>query len=222
MSSCQYVLIDALETGGITALRRILAPVERTVASRLAYTGRLINLRVDDVELDNGRRAVREIVEHPGAVAIIALTNDTELVLVQQFRKAAERLTLEIPAGTLGRDEEPYDCAVRELREETGFAANTLSRVCSFYTAVGFCTELMHLFVATGLQPGEQDVEDDESIEIVTLPLAAAMRRIGDGTIVDAKTVAGVFWAELYLARNPRALNLLPAEAASALGKAAG
>jgi ADP-ribose pyrophosphatase len=146
---------------GLSASRRILAPVERTVASRLAYTGRLINVRVDEVELDGGRHTMREIVEHPGAVAIIAFTDSDELVLVRQYRKAAERVTLEVPAGTLDVGEDPRACAIRELREETGFAAHTLSRICSFYTAVGFCTELMHLFVATGLQAGEQDVEED-------------------------------------------------------------
>jgi ADP-ribose pyrophosphatase len=182
--------------------------VERTVASRQAYAGRLISLRVDEVELDNGRRATREIVEHPGAVAILAFNPADELVLVRQYRKAAERLTLEIPAGTLGTGEDPYDCAVRELREETGFAAHTLTRVCSFYTAVGFCTELMHLFVATDLSAGDQATEDDESIEVVTMPVATAMERIGDGAIVDAKTVAGVFWAELYQAQYARALKL--------------
>jgi ADP-ribose pyrophosphatase len=199
---------------GLSASRRILAPVERTVASRLAYTGRLINVRVDEVELDGGRHTMREIVEHPGAVAIIAFTDSDELVLVRQYRKAAERVTLEVPAGTLDVGEDPRACAIRELREETGFAAHTLSRICSFYTAVGFCTELMHLFVATGLQAGEQDVEEDESIDIVTMPVAAAMQHIRDGTILDAKTVAAVFWAELYQARNPRALELCSAATA--------
>lgn len=193
--------------------------MERTVASRQAYTGRLINLRVDEVELEGGRRAIREIVEHPGAVAILAFNQQAELVLVQQYRKAAERLTLEIPAGTLGAGEDPYACAVRELREETGFAAHTFSRVCSFYTAVGFCTELMHLFLAKDLKPGQQDVEEDESIEIVTMSVDTAMQRIEDGTIVDAKTVAGIFWAELYQAGNLRALSLCsPITASSGTG----
>lgn len=181
---------------------------ERTVASREVYKGRLISLRVDEVELPNGRRSTREIVEHPGAVAILAFTGDEQLVFVQQYRKAAERLTLEIPAGTLGAGEQPYACAVRELKEETGFVAQTFAKVCSFYTAIGFCDEMLHLFMAGGLQAGDQAYEDDEDIEVVTMPLAAAMERVRDGSIVDAKTVAGVFWAELYHARNPRALQL--------------
>jgi ADP-ribose pyrophosphatase len=181
---------------------------ERTVASREVYKGRLINLRVDEIEMANGHRSTREIVEHPGAVAILAFTADEQLVFVRQYRKAAERLTLEIPAGTLGAGEQPYACAVRELKEETGFVAQTFAKVCSFYTAVGFCTEMLHLFMAGGLQAGHQAYEDDEDIEVVTLSLAAAMDSVRDGSIVDAKTVAGVFWAELYQARNPRALQL--------------
>lgn len=184
---------------------------ERTVASREVYKGRLMSLRVDDVELANGHRSTREIVEHPGAVAILAFTEDQQVVFVRQYRKAAERLTLEIPAGTLGAGEEPYGCAVRELKEETGFVAHTFAKVCSFYTAVGFCTEVLHLFMASGLQAGDQAYEDDEDIEVVTLPLAEAMERVRDGGIVDAKTVAGVFWAELYQAGNPRALRLCQA-----------
>ena len=193
--------------------------MERTVASRQAYAGRLINLRVDEVELDDGRRATREIVEHPGAVAVLAFLDNGDLVFVQQFRKAAERLTLEIPAGTLGAGEDPDACAIRELREETGYAPNTLRRVCSFYTAVGFCTELMHLFVATGLQPGQQDPEEDENIEVVTMPVSSAIERVGDGTIVDAKTVAGVFWAQLYRAGDGQALALCSPAGAVASGK---
>jgi ADP-ribose pyrophosphatase len=181
---------------------------ERTVASREVYKGRLISLRIDEVELANGHRSTREIVEHPGAVAILAFTDDHQLVFVRQYRKAAERLTLEIPAGTLGAGEEPYACAVRELKEETGFVAQTFAKVCSFYTAIGFCTEVLHLFMAGGLQAGAQAYEDDEDIEVVTMPLAAAMEHVREGGIADAKTVAGVFWAGLYQARDPHALRL--------------
>jgi len=188
--------------------------VERTVASREVFAGRLLHVRVDDVELDGGKTATREIVEHPGAVAILAFTAQRELVLVKQYRKAAERFTVEIPAGTLGAGEEPRGCAIRELTEETGFAAGTLDSVCSFYTAVGFCTEVLHLFVAEGLQAGEQACEEDEDIEIMTVPVPAAMEMVRDGSIVDSKTVAGVFWAELFVAGNPRALQLRQGRAA--------
>ncbi len=172
---------------------------ERTLASRVVYHGKLINLRVDDVELPNGHHSTREIVEHPGAVAIVAFTGKQELILVRQYRKAANLLTLEIPAGTLSPGEEPLACAVRELKEETGYSAHTFDRICSFYTAVGFCTELLHMFAASDLQPGDQAFEEDENIEVVTMPVAQAIEAVRDGRIVDAKSVAGVFWAQLYL-----------------------
>jgi ADP-ribose pyrophosphatase len=181
---------------------------ERTLGSRRVYEGRLISLRVDDVALENGHRSTREIVEHPGAVAILAFTEDEELVLVRQYRTAAERLTLEIPAGTLSRGEDPRACAERELKEETGFGAHTFAGVCSFYTAVGFCTEVLHLFVARGLQSGDQAYEEDENIDVVTMSVAAAMDAVRDGSIADSKTVAGVFWAQLFRARDPLALQL--------------
>lgn len=186
---------------------------ERTLSSRRIYEGRLISLRVDDVEMANGHRSIREIVEHPGAVGIVALTTDRQLVLVQQYRKAADLLTLEIPAGTLGAGEDPLACAARELKEETGYSAHTFDRICSFYTAVGFCTEMLHLFVATGLEPGDQAFEDDESIDVVTMPVAEAMAAIRGGKIVDAKSVAGVFWAQLLAAGDPHGLALAPGAA---------
>ncbi len=172
---------------------------ERTVASRKVFEGRLITVRVDDVQLSNGHVATREIVEHPGAVGIVALTSDDGLLLVQQYRKAAETLTLEIPAGTLGPGEDPLACAVRELKEETGYTAGTMHSICSFYTAVGFCTEMMHLFVARDLEPGEAANEEDESIEVVTASVTSALEMIERHSIVDAKTVAAVLWARLFL-----------------------
>src|SRR5213076_2556061 len=104
--------------------------------------------------------------------------------------------------------EDPQACAVRELKEETGFGAHTFDRVCSFYTAVGFCTEMLHLFVARGLKPGDQAYEEDKNIEVVTMSVAAAMEAVRSGSIVDAKSVAGVFWAQLFQAGDPLALQL--------------
>ncbi|MHB8618940.1 MAG: NUDIX domain-containing protein [Chloroflexota bacterium] len=173
--------------------------LERTLSSRQVYAGRLIRVRGVAVELADGRQAVREIVEHPGAVAIVAITAARELVLVRQYRKAAERLTLEIPAGTLAQGEEPRTCAIRELKEETGYVAETVRPICSFFSAVGFCTELMHLFIAEGLTAGAPSFEEDESIEVFATPVAAALAMVERGEIVDAKTVVAVLWARLWV-----------------------
>ncbi len=181
---------------------------ERPLSSREVFAGRLLRVRVDEVEL-RGRVATREVVEHPGAVAILAMTPNDDLVMVKQYRHAAGRMTIEIPAGTLGAGEDPAGCAARELKEETGFTAGTLHRVCSFYTAIGFCTEVLHLFVARELQEGDQEYEDDEEIEVLSMPVSSAMDLIGQGEIMDAKTVAAVFWAQLHALGEQRAEALM-------------
>jgi ADP-ribose pyrophosphatase len=165
---------------------------EATVASQRVYEGRLVNLRVDTVRLGNGRLTKREIVEHPGSVAVVALDEDDNAILVRQFRTAAERELLEIPAGTLEAGEEPIACARRELKEETGYRAEYLEQIGSFYPSPGFCTECIHLYLATGLQKGLSAPEDDESIEITTVPLCEIPAMVSQGDICDGKTIAGL------------------------------
>lgn len=165
---------------------------EATVASQRVYEGRLINLRVDTVRLENGRLTEREIVEHPGAVAVVALDEDDNVLLVRQFRKAAERDLLEIPAGTLEAGEEPIACARRELKEETGYRAECLEQVGSFYPSPGFCTEHIHLYLATGLQKGRPAPEGDEVIKTVKVPLSDVPAMVSQGEICDGKSIAGL------------------------------
>jgi len=166
--------------------------MEATVASQRVYEGRLISVRVDTVRLENGRLTKREIVEHPGAVAVVALDEEDNVLLVRQFRKAAERELLEIPAGTLEAGEEPIACAQRELQEETGYQAQRLEQIGSFYTSPGFCTECIRLFLATGLQKGPSTPESDEAIETIKVPLSEIPAIIGRGDICDGKSIAGL------------------------------
>jgi ADP-ribose pyrophosphatase len=165
---------------------------EATVASQRVYEGRLVNLRVDTVRLGNGRLTEREIVEHPGAVAVVALDEGGNAILVRQFRTAAEDELLEIPAGTLEAGEEPIACARRELKEETGYRAEYLEQIGCFYPSPGFCTEFIHLYLATGLQKGHSAPEDDEAIEIVNVPLSDIPAMLSRGEICDGKTIAGL------------------------------
>jgi len=165
---------------------------ERTLESQLLYKGRLVNLRLDTVELPSGRQAKREIVEHRGAVAIVALDAAGQALLVRQYRKATERTLLEIPAGTLDPGEEPGDCAQRELQEETGYRAGKMERIGGFYTSPGFCTEFIHLFLATGLESSPLPADADEAIELLRLPITDAPKLITSGEICDAKTIAGL------------------------------
>ena len=169
---------------------------EKTVSSQRVFDGRLLKLDVLEVELDNGRRARREIVRHPGAVAIWARAPDGRFVFVRQFRKAIEQELLEVVAGTLEIGETPAACARREIREETGYAVQTLSPLGSIFTAPGFCTERLFLFYAELAggpdSPGGRDgaPDPDERLDVVLLDEAAWKAMISRGAIQDAKTWA--------------------------------
>jgi ADP-ribose pyrophosphatase len=166
---------------------------ERLVSSRRAYEGKLINVRVDEVRLESGRMATREVVEHPGAVAILPW-DGRRVALVRQWRHPTGRALLEVPAGTLDPGEAPMTTATRELAEECGLAAGQWEAGPSFFTAPGFCTELMHLYLATDLTDAPSAADDDESIEVEWLSLDEAMAAVEDGHIADAKSIAGILW----------------------------
>ena len=167
---------------------------ERPVASRRAFDGQLISVRVDEIETDGGRRSTREIVEHPGAVVVLAWDGQ-RLTLVRQWRHAAGRELLELPAGTIDPGESPLETARRELAEETSLEAASWEAGPRFFSAPGFCTERLDLFLATDLRSAE-DVQRpaDESIEISQLELSEAVAAIDDGTIEDAKSLVGILW----------------------------
>jgi ADP-ribose pyrophosphatase len=176
---------------------------ERLIGSETVHRGRYLEFRIETVELPDGRTSTREIVGHPGAVAIVAVDDEDRVLLVRQYRLAAERILLEIPAGTLDRDpatgatEAPELAGPRELEEETGQRAASWRLLGSFWTAPGFATELMHLYLATGLSPVHQDrlgPDWDERVELVRVPWRDAIGLIERGEIRDAKSVAGLMW----------------------------
>lgn len=169
--------------------------MERTIESKEMYRGRIINLRVDKVSLENGRTATREIVEHPGAVCIAAVKGDNTILFVRQYRKAVEDTLLELPAGKLEKGETPEECARRELMEETGYSADRVDYMLSFYTSPGFANEAIHLFYASGLQPGCDNQDEDEMIELVEIDMDKALEMAASGEIKDAKTLVGVLAA---------------------------
>lgn len=164
---------------------------EKTLSSSHPFSGQLIKLRVDEVLLPNGRKTTREIVEHGGAVAIIALQSNSVL-MERQYRHAAGRVMWEIPAGTIEKGEEPKDCAIRELREETGYEARKMEEIIHFYVAVGYSTEVIRIFLATGLKRHGATLEEDEQIETVLLPIGDALQMVKDNEIEDAKTIIGL------------------------------
>jgi len=170
----------------------VVVEPEKTVTSRKVYSGRAINLRVDTVQLSQGRTSQREIVEHGGSVSIVPLDGRGNVLMVRQYRKAVGQVLLEVPAGGMDEGETPEVCARRELEEETGYTARRMERLASFFTTPGFCDEEMHAFLATGLTAGQPRPEADESIEVVAVPLSSIPRMIQQGDVRDAKSIAAL------------------------------
>jgi ADP-ribose pyrophosphatase len=165
---------------------------ERVLDSRRVYDGRIVNLRVDTVAIDDGVTATREIVEHVQAVAIVPVMADGRIVLVRQYRLPAGRELLEVPAGSLDPGEDPDTAAQRELQEEIGFATRRLSRLGGFWVAPGYCTEYIHVYLAEDLYESRLDADHDERIEVEAVTLDDALGRIDAGEIEDAKSICGL------------------------------
>jgi len=172
---------------------------EVTVNSERVYEGKIINLRVDDVELPDGGSSKREIVEHRGAVAAVPITKDGEVILVRQWRHAAGRVMLEIPAGTREQGEDMIETMRRELVEEIGHRAGQIEPLAEVFVTPGYSTEVIGLYLATELEPAEGASEADEKIELVRAPLSDALEWCRDGELNDAKTVAGLLLAAMRL-----------------------
>ena len=178
---------------------------ERVVATEVIHRGRYLEFRVDTIDRPDGSRATRDVVGHPGAVAVLALDDADRLLMVRQWRVPADGALLEIPAGTLevhdGVTEDPDLCARRELEEETGHRARDWQKLAAFWTAPGFATELMHLYLATGMT-GVSDEDDrlapdeDERLELRHVPLAEAVAMVERGEIGDAKSILGILWLD--------------------------
>lgn len=184
---------------------------ERVVDSRVVHKGHYMEFRVDTIERADGTRGQRDIVGHPGAVAMLAIDDADCVLMVRQFRLAAGGVLLEIPAGTLdvdpstGEVEDPEIASRRELEEETGYRARTWQRLASFWTAPGFATELMHLYLATDLAPADEGrlgPDEDEHLELERVPVADALAMAERGEIRDAKSLVALLWYDRMLARG--------------------
>jgi ADP-ribose pyrophosphatase len=173
---------------------------EKTLSSRPIYEGRVIKLRIDTVEMPGGRKATREVVEHSDCVAIVAIDENDNVLLVNQFRQAVGKALLEIPAGGIDPGEDPAAAVRRELREETGYLPQSVEKFGGFYSAPGYCTEYLHLYLATDLTPNPLIAEDTEGISLVRVPVAQILDLISSGTICDAKSIAGLF---AFLGQKP-------------------
>ena len=165
---------------------------EKALSSRLIYEGQAVKLRVDTVQMPGGRETTREIVEHGDCVAIVAIDADGSVLLVNQFRTPVGKELLEIPAGGIEADEDPVTTVRRELQEETGYLPQKIERLGGFYSTPGYCTEYLHLYLATDLIPNQLYAEDTESIKLVPVPINQITGLIASGRICDAKSIAGL------------------------------
>ena len=166
--------------------------MEKTLSTQRIYEGRAVKLRIDTVRKSNGKVTTREIVEHADAVAVVVLDSKDRAVLVRQYRKAVGKTMLEVPAGGVDPGEAPISTVRREMQEEIGYLPNKIDKLGGFYAAPGYCTEYLHLYLATYLIPSRLEAEDTDEIEVVRVPLTKIPELIASGEIADAKSIAGL------------------------------
>jgi ADP-ribose pyrophosphatase len=172
---------------------------EKTISSEMIYKGAILNLRKDTVEVVGNKISHREIIEHNGGVTIAAVTDDNKMVLVKQFRKAVEKVILEVPAGKRDGAEEYLETAKRELKEETGYTAQNIKMLTKFYASVGYSEELIYAYLCTGLTPGETQFDDNEAIDVIEYDIDELYKMIMNGEIADSKTIITVLMAIEHL-----------------------
>lgn len=172
---------------------------ETKISSEQKFSGRLIDLYLDQVELPNGEMTTREWIDHPGAVCLTPILPDGKICLIRQFRYGPGEEFIEIPAGKLDAGEAPLDCAYRELEEETGYRTNKLTFLTNIYPAIGFSNEKMWMYLAEDLVASTNNLDKDEFLELLPTPLDEALEWVWSGKITDVKTIIGILWAQKRL-----------------------
>ncbi len=170
---------------------------ERLIRENIVYRGNSVDFRADEILLPNGRRAVREYIDHPGAAAVVPFVTPHTIVLVRQYRFPVRRTTLEIPAGKLDAGEDPGACLRRELREETGYSAGSLRPLITYWPTPAFANEALHVYEAGNLRAGRRNPDEDEFLEVVAMRFDDALRLVLTGKIRDSKTVIGLLLCAL-------------------------
>lgn len=168
--------------------------------SEVLFKGKVFDLKVDEIEYNSGNAGIREVAIHPGGAVVVPILDSGKIIMVKQFRYPLQQIILELPAGKLNIDEDPYVCAVRELEEETGYKAGNVEKLGAICTTPGFCTEILHIYIAKDLIPGNHNREEGEyGMEIFEYSFEEIEQKISSGEIVDAKTICGIHLAEGYL-----------------------
>ncbi len=172
----------------------------RIVKSEVIFKGKVFNTIVNQIEYDSGNKAVREVAEHPGGAVVVPVTDDGKIVMVTQHRFPMNKVLLELPAGKLNKDEDPFICAIRELEEETGYKSNNVKKLGSIYTTPGYSTEKLWIYLAKDLKPGNHNREEGEfGMEVLELSFDEIENKIHSGDIVDSKTICGIFLAKKFI-----------------------
>jgi len=174
---------------------------EKTIKQNAIYSGKILKVFVDDVEVTNGHRTTREYCDHPGGVGILPIDDEGNAYLVRQFRYPYREELLEIPAGKLEPGEDPFECGARELREETGFSANDIKTLGMIYPSPGYVNERLYLYLARGLTPGETCPDEDEFLSVSKIPFDELLNMVMQDKIHDAKTVSAVLKAARILGK---------------------
>lgn len=165
--------------------------------SETLFTGKVFDLKVDQIEYESGNIGIREMAVHPGGAAVVAVKDDGKIILVKQFRHPLQQAILELPAGKLDKGEDPQVCAVRELEEETGYKPGKIEKLGMISTSPGFCTEILHIYLAQNLVPGNHNREEGEyGMELFEFKFDEIERKIENGDIIDAKTICGIYYAK--------------------------
>lgn len=173
--------------------------VEKKLKSEDIFKGRIVHLHIDDVELIDGSSAKREIIEHDGGVTVIPLDSDGNVYCVRQFRYAFGESIIETPAGKLEKGEDPFECAVRELSEETGFTAEEYVYLGEFYPSPGYCHEKLYAYLAMGLKKGEAHLDEGEFLDVIKYPLDKLVEMVMNNELCDAKTIIAILKTKRYL-----------------------
>ena len=180
--------------------------IETKISSENVFDGVLLHVFKDEIVLPNGNKATREWIKHPGASSVIPLLPDGQIILVKQYRYPVAQVTLEVPAGKLDfKGEDPLECAIRELSEETGYTAGKIWKLTTIATTVGFSNEVIHLYAAKDLTAGKQHTEEDEFINTVKMPLADAVNLVENGTIIDCKSIISILMLAKQIEVNKNA-----------------
>ena len=172
----------------------------RILKSEVLHRGKVFNTKVDQIEYNSGNKAVREVAEHPGGAVVVPVTSNGKIIMVTQYRFPVDKILLELPAGKLGKGENPLHCASRELEEETGYKSENVKEIGSIYTTPGYSSEKLWIYLAKDLKQGNHNREEGEyGMEVLELSMKEIEAKIVEGEIVDGKTICGIFLAAKFL-----------------------